>query len=115
VGQEDRAPWLLPRGRILLKYGEPTDQIINNFPAQGGGATLSGVSEPAYEIWYYGKSTGFLFLFVAQDRFGTWRLIYSTDPWEKTLADWTDRVGSEAIRDLRQNFGIQVGGGSNTQ
>jgi GWxTD domain-containing protein len=114
VGQEDRAPWTLPRGRIMLKYGEPTDQVINNFPAQSGGATLSGANEPPYEIWYYGKSTGFLFLFVAEDLFGTWRLIYSTDPWEKTLADWRDRVGSEAIRDLRQNFGIQVDAGSNT-
>ena len=114
VGQEDRPPWTLPRGRIMLKYGEPTDAIINNFPAQTGGATLSGADEPAYEIWYYGKSTGYIFLFVAEDRFGTYRLIYSTDPWEKTLADWRQRVGNEAIQDLRQNFGIQVDAGSNT-
>jgi GWxTD domain-containing protein len=115
VGQKDVPPWKLPRGRIWLKYGEPTDQIINTFPTQTGRTTLSGLDEPPYEIWYYGKSTGFVYLFAAEDRFGTWRLMYTTDPWEKTLANWRERVGEQALQDLRQNYGIQVNAGSNTQ
>ncbi len=111
VGQEDRPPWTLPRGRIWLKYGEPTDQVINLFPADAGRpAVLGGGSfagEPPYEIWYYGRTTGYVYLFAATDRFGSWRLVYSTDPFEKTLADWYRRVGEQALTDLRQNYGIQ--------
>jgi GWxTD domain-containing protein len=109
VGTKERDPWRTPRGRIYLKYGEPGERIAQYFPADEGVGTIGSPSfagEPPYEIWRYGD-TGFVYLFVQEDRVGTWRLIYSTDPDVVTLPDWTQRVGNGALNDLRDHFGIQ--------
>lgn len=112
VGTTALKPWLTPRGRILLLNGEPSDRIVELFPADQGAperviGSRSFGGEPPYEIWSYGKTTGFVYLFVQEDRFNSWRLIYSTDPDVSTLPDWTQRVGLGALRDLRDHYGIQ--------
>jgi hypothetical protein len=34
-------------------------------------------------------------------------MIFTNDPNMRSLADWQDRLGSEALRDLSTRFGIQ--------
>lgn len=108
TGVEERKPWLTPRGRIYLKHGEPTDRIEERFPGAGADFTLSGRPQPPYEIWYYGKTTGFVYLFVDETSFGEYRLVYSTDPDIQSMPDWQARAGAKAIDDLQINFGINV-------
>jgi GWxTD domain-containing protein len=110
IGLAKRQPWRTDMGRIYIRAGEPEDRIINHFPADEGnplnrGAAFAG--EPPYEIWSYRRASGYVYLFVAEDRFDTWRMVYSTDPNANTLPDWTERVGGGALRDLRDNYGIQ--------
>lgn len=105
VGTREREPWRTERGRIYLRFGEPNLRIAEYFPADAGVGTTFG-SEPPYEIWHY-NSTGFVYLFIEENRIGGWRLIYSTDTEETTLADWWRRAGGSAMRDLRDNFGIE--------
>ncbi len=111
VGLTKRQPWRTDMGRILIRAGEPEDRIINHFPADEGNPLNRGANsfagEPPYEIWSYRRSDGYVYLFVAEDRFETWRMVYSTDPNANTLPDWTERVGGSALRDLRDNYGIQ--------
>lgn len=111
IGVAKRQPWRTDMGRILIRAGEPEDRVINHFPADEGNPLNRGANsfagEPPYEIWSYRKSDGYVYLFVAEDRFATWRLVYSTDPNANTLPDWTERVGGSALRDLRDNYGIQ--------
>lgn len=105
VGTGEREPWRTDRGRVYLEYGEPNTRIVEYFPADSGTPTTFG-AEPPYEIWQYNE-TGFVYLFIEESRAGGWRLIYSTDREETTLADWWRRAGGSAMRDLRDNFGIQ--------
>lgn len=110
VGTGERLPWTTEAGRIFLRYGEPDERVINHFPSGsdtrpvGGFVSMQG--EVPYEIWSY-HSTGWVYLFVAETQFGNWRMIFTNDPNMRSLADWEDRVGSEALRELSTRFGIQ--------
>lgn len=111
VGTEERLPWFTDRGRIYLQNGEPQDRVVNYNPvdmssqdAVVGSGSFAG--EPPYEIWQY-QTTGFVYLFISDDRFGAWRLIYSTDPEVASLADWYNRCGPMALNDLQTNYGIK--------
>lgn len=111
IGTSARPGWKTDRGRIYLKYGEPRDVISEHFPADEGNpygviGSHSFGGEPPYEIWSYAKDDGYVYLFVQEDRGGAWRLVYSTDPSERSLPDWTRRVGTGALRDLQEHFGI---------
>jgi GWxTD domain-containing protein len=112
VGTEDRPPWTTPRGRLFLMRGQPDDMTVNNFPADQGDATAiigSGGAfggEPPYEIWAYRQgNVSWVYLFVQDNRFNAWRLIFTTDPNMSYPADWVRRTGEGAIQDLR-NYGI---------
>ena len=107
VGESERLPWTTDMGRIYLKYGEPPERVINYNPSPDGDPmTIVGSSggEPPYEIWRY-RTTSFVYLFIEENRMNAWRLMYTTDPYVNSLADWYRRVGPQALRDLR-NFGI---------
>lgn len=111
VGTEERMPWFTDRGRIYLKYGEPQDRVVNYAPSDLGNPSTLGAGgyagEPPYEIWQY-QTTGFVYLFIQDDRFDHWRLIYSSDPEIQSLADWYQRCGPSALNDLRTNFGVST-------
>ena len=110
VGTEERMPWFTDQGKIYLKYGEPQDRVVNYSPTDFGPPSdvVSGggyAGQPPYEIWRY-QTTSFVYLFIEDDRFGSWRLIYSTDPEIASLGDWYLRCGESALQDLQSNFGI---------
>jgi GWxTD domain-containing protein len=110
VGTEERMPWYTDRGRIYLQYGEPQDRVVNYAPSDIGSPSSVGggfAGEPPYEIWQY-QTTSFVYLFIQEDRFDRWRLIYSNDPAIASLADWYRRCGPSALQDLQTNFGINT-------
>ena len=116
VGTEERMPWFTDQGKIYLKYGEPQDRVVNYSPIDlGDPTTVTGSGafggQPPYEIWRY-QTTGFVYLYIEDDRFGSWRLIYSTDPDIVSLGDWYNRCGPAALQDLQSNFGINPRFGS---
>ncbi len=110
VGTNERAPWTTDAGRIYLRFGEPQERAINHFPSGSDTRPVSGLvqmqGEVPYEIWGY-HTTGYVYLFIQETQFGNWRMIFTNDPNMRSLADWQDRVGSEALRELQQKFGIQ--------
>jgi len=110
VGTGERPPWMTEAGRIFLRYGEADERVINHYPSGADTRPFSGAvamqGEVPYEIWSY-HSTGFVYLFVQETQFGNWRMIFSNDPNMRSLADWQDRIGAEALRDLQTRFGIQ--------
>lgn len=109
VGTKKREPWRNARGRIYLQHGPPTDKIVERFPTGSAPAAtgLGGDTSPPYEIWFYGKSTGYVYLFADESGQGAYRLMYSNDPNVSTLPDWQLRVGPEAVNDLQKHFGFQ--------
>lgn len=110
VGTGERMPWTTDMGKIYLANGEPQNRVANYNPADegqptglAGGGSFGG--ESPYEIWQY-QNTGFVYLFIEENRFDAWRLIFTTDPDIPSLADWQRRIGPSAARDLTTNFGI---------
>jgi GWxTD domain-containing protein len=110
VGTRERLPWTTDAGKLLLRYGEPDRRHVNQYPSgadtspTAGGGGLQG--EVPYEIWAY-HTTGHVYLFVQESQFGVWRMIFATDPDMPRLADWSRRVGPQALRDMANQFGIQ--------
>jgi GWxTD domain-containing protein len=102
-------PWKTARGRIYMAQGEPSNRVAQYFPADEGFATTtkttSFAGEPPYEIWAY-QRTGYVYLFVMENRVGAWRRIFSTDPTVANMADWRQRCGNAAKQDLAE-FGVR--------
>lgn len=114
VGKAERLAWTTDMGRIYLLLGEPADRIVNYSPSdEGDPAGLVGAGsfggEPPYEIWQY-QNTGYVYLFIEENTFGAWRMIFTTDPNMRSLADWYRRIGTNCAQDLTTNYGIVPGG-----
>jgi GWxTD domain-containing protein len=76
------------RGRIYMKYGPP--DLKQPMPLTGSRAV---------EVWKYTRTRNLKFAFLDETGFSNYNLIYTTDPTEVSLADWTDRVRDvETIR-----------------
>lgn len=109
LGTKERPPWLTDAGRIYIRFGEPDERLVNHYPSGsdtrfvGGRSSFQG--EAPYQIWSY-HSTGYTYVFVEENQFGVWRMVFTTDPNMQSLADWRERLGSEASRDLSTKFGI---------
>jgi GWxTD domain-containing protein len=74
--------WLSDRGRILIKFGKPDE--IETFP-------LSIDTKP-YEIWTYYREKGYRFIFMDEEGFNTYRLIFSSDKNEISEANWRELI-----------------------
>ncbi len=77
--------WETDRGRIILKYGRPSD-IESNLYERGW---------KPYEIWKYNNLPGegqSEFIFADVDGFGEFELIHSTVAGERKLPDWPQRI-----------------------
>jgi GWxTD domain-containing protein len=110
VGTDQRAAWDTDMGFIFLTRGEPADRVVNYSPSdEGEPSALIGsgsfAGEPPYEIWHY-QDTGFVYLFIEENRFANWRMIFTTDRYMTSMADWERRIGANCARDLTTYFGI---------
>jgi GWxTD domain-containing protein len=110
VGTNQREPWATDMGYLYLTLGDPADRIVNYSPSDEGEPTAlvgagSFAGEPPYEIWQY-QNTGYVYLFIEENRFGAWRMIFTTDQTMSSMADWPRRIGANCARDLSTYFGI---------
>lgn len=101
VGRGSQPGWLTDRGRTYMLHGEPANLISRPSPINGA----------PYEIWAYAAQQRYVYLFADETRMQNYRLIYSNDPKEQGVADWTRRVGPEAVRDM-WSLGIRAGDGT---
>jgi GWxTD domain-containing protein len=75
--------WKTDRGRIYLKYGEPSE--IERFPNQ--------IDSRPYEIWHYNEiQGGVIFVFADLTNFSDYQLIHSTARGELRDDNWTRRI-----------------------
>ncbi len=80
--------WQSDRGRILLKYGRPTEK--ERYPYERG--------HHPYEIWRYnripdeGESE---FIFADTSGFGEFKLLHSSVTGERKLHDWYQRISEQ--------------------
>lgn len=76
------------RGRIYLRYGPPDTKHAQ--PMAGNRSV---------EIWKYTRNKSLKYAFIDETGFSNYKLVYTTDPQEPSLADWQDRVrDADAIR-----------------
>lgn len=77
--------WKTDRGRIYLKYGEPSE--IERFPNQ--------IDTRPYEIWHYNDvQGGVVFIFADLTNFSDYQLIHSTARGELRDDNWARRINS---------------------
>jgi GWxTD domain-containing protein len=69
------------RGRIYMKYGSPDAKQL--LPMQGSRAV---------EVWKYTRNRALKFAFLDETGISNFRLVYTTDPTEVSLADWAERI-----------------------
>ncbi len=85
-GSFNKAGWKTDRGRVLLKYGEPSE--IDRFPNQ--------TDTKPYEVWRYNDlEGGVIFVFADLTGFSDYQLVHSTmrgemrdDNWERRIATY---------------------------
>ena len=86
--QPPRSAFLTDRGRVYLKYGAPDAKQV-----------LPLTSSRAVEVWKYTRRRSFKFAFLDETGFSNFNLMYTTDPAERTVPDWQERVrDAETIR-----------------
>ncbi len=74
--------WRTPRGRVYLRYGEPTR--IERFVQKG--------DQPAYEKWYYDEMQGGVhFVFIDFRNNGYYQLVHSTAEGEMYNDNWYEQ------------------------
>jgi len=77
--------WKTDRGRIYLKYGEPSE--IERFPNQ--------LDTKPYEIWHYNElQGGVIFIFADLTNFSDYQLINSTARGELRDDNWQRRINT---------------------
>jgi len=77
--------WETDRGRIFLKYGEPSE--IERFPNQ--------IDSKPYEMWHYNEiEGGVIFIFADLTNFSDYQLIHSTARGELRDDYWERRIRS---------------------
>ncbi|MGQ0560683.1 MAG: GWxTD domain-containing protein [Gemmatimonadota bacterium] len=75
------------RGRIYLKFGPPDERQLIPIPN----------SANAVEIWKYTGRRALKYVFLDETGFQHYNLIFTTDPQERTLHDWRERVRNAEV------------------
>lgn len=84
-GSMGKPGWKTDRGRIFMKYGEPSE--IERFPNQ--------IDTKPYEIWHYNEiEGGVIFVFADLTSFSEYQLIHSTARGELRDDNWYRRIRS---------------------
>lgn len=78
-----KAGWRTDRGRIILKFGIPDEITRDEAP---------GSTRP-FQDWFYNTKGGHHFIFLDENGFGHYRLIFSTEETEFTDPNWQTLLG----------------------
>lgn len=82
--------WRTDRGRILILKGEP-DEVLRR-PQAG--------PVPPWEAWKYSRGRLRKYVFMDQTRLGNYVLIHSDDRLERSMPNWENILGTEAVREI---------------
>ncbi|HXI20014.1 MAG TPA: GWxTD domain-containing protein, partial [Gemmatimonadales bacterium] len=96
--------WRTDRGRIFIKYGEPSDQLDRR---------VSTGTAPPYLVWRYFRGKGTYYIFVDRTGFGGYQLIATNDLKESGIPGYRELLGSEALQDISRWLGIDLFAGGN--
>jgi GWxTD domain-containing protein len=86
--ERGRAGVRTDRGKIYLKLGPP--DVSQQLPS---------AARRAVEVWKYTRARSLKFAFLDQTGFQDFVLVYTTDPQERSLPDWQEKVNEiETVR-----------------
>lgn len=89
-GSAEVPGWRTDRGRIFILKGDP-DEVLRR--PQAGPA-------PPWEAWKYSRGRLRKYVFMDQTRLGNYVLIHSDDRLERSMPNWEDMIGTEAVREI---------------
>jgi GWxTD domain-containing protein len=84
--------WRTDRGRILIKYGKPTETLERR----------SFETSSPYEVWKYTGQRALKYVFLDRTGFGNYVLIWTDDRHEASLPNWQELLGDKAVQDVEQ-------------
>ncbi len=94
-----RAGWRTDRGRIRIKYGEPSD-VLDRRTSLG--------QAPPYQVWRYAKGKEIYYIFADRSGFGAYQLIATNDLKETSRSDYAEMLGAQALQDVSRWLGIDL-------
>lgn len=94
-----RAGWRTDRGRIRIKYGEPTD-VLDRRSSLG--------QAPPYQVWRFTRGKETYYIFADRSGFGNYQLIATNDLKENGLADYQQLLGGTALQDISRWLGVDL-------
>lgn len=98
-GRPDIPGWRTDRGRVLLRNGGPSSQVLRR-AARGG--------IPAYEAWRYQEGAGFFYLFADRAGLGSFELVLSDDLRETGRRDWRAILTPRAVAEVEAFLGERL-------
>jgi len=90
--------WRSDRGRIYARHGPGYDLHHRDQESFA----------PPYEVWRYTTGNAYYYIFVDQTGFGAYKLVYSNDPKEPGVPDWSNILGRRAVADAGDFLGVDL-------
>ena len=81
------------RGRIYLRYGPPDASQHFDIPGSNGSGKVA-------DVWKYTRHKALKYVFLDETGFQNFGLVFTTDPNERGVGDWQDRIHD--VETLRQ-------------
>jgi GWxTD domain-containing protein len=94
-----RPGWRTDRGRIRIKYGEPSD-VLDRRTSLG--------KAPPYTVWRFSRGKDLYYIFADRSGFGNYQLVKTNDLKENGLAGYADLLGGSALQDISRWLGIDL-------
>jgi GWxTD domain-containing protein len=82
--------WRTDRGKILILRGEP-DEIMRR---------PSNARSNPWEAWKYTRPRPLKYVFYDETRLGNYQMIYTDDRRERSMPNWEQLVGPEAVEEI---------------
>lgn len=82
------------RGRIYMKHGDP-DAVLER---------QIGTNRGFVQVWRYTRDRSLKYVFLDETGFRNFVLVYTNDPNEPSLPDWTRRIGDGSLLAEIENF-----------
>jgi GWxTD domain-containing protein len=98
-GRSATPGWRTDRGRIFVKYGQPSDMLDRR---------SSAGTAPPYQVWRYQRGKELYFIFADRSGFGAYKLLATNDLHEVSLPGYRDILGPEALQDVSRWLGIDL-------
>jgi len=98
-GRSSTPGWKTDRGRIYVKYGQPSDMLDRRTP--------SGQSPP-YQVWRYTRGKELYYIFADRSGFGAYKLLATNSLKETSTPGYADILGAPALQDISRWLGVDL-------